>query len=290
MRTHRLFIFLVTIFFIASTNNLFAQQDTTKPRALHEIRLKGGSKLLGKITRQDSSTISFRTMSNISVEIPRDQVASIRKLSGSIVKGSYYRPDPNKTRLLFAPTARTLKSGQGYFSAYQIFFPFVAVGATDFLTLAGGMSLLPGADEQLFYLAPKIRFVHLKAFDLAGGILYIAPTGANDDGGGIAYGVATYGSAKTALTLGVGWGFAGADFADKPVVMLGGEIRTSNKTKLISENWLIPDTDVNLLSFGIRFFGENLAADFALVYPTATDMEGFPFIPWVGFAYNFGRQ
>ncbi|OPX31797.1 hypothetical protein B1H10_08340 [candidate division KSB1 bacterium 4484_188] len=78
----------------------------------------------------------------------------------------------------------------------------------------------------------------------------------------------------------MGWGFAGDDFAEKPVVMIGGEVRTSHKTKLISENWLIPDSDVNLLSFGIRFFGENLAADFALIYPTAADMDGFPFFPW----------
>ena len=290
MRTHRLIIFLLAFFSLSFMNGLFASPDSSATRVLYQINLRDGSKLVGSIVKQDSSTISFKTAANISIEIPRDQVESIRELAGSMVRGRYYRPDPNQTRLLFAPTARTLKSGQGYFSAYQIFFPFVAVGVTGFITLAGGMSLLPGANEQLFYLAPKIRFAHLQDFDLAGGILYIAPTGADDSGGGIAYGVTTYGSAKTALTLGLGWGFAGDDFAEKPVVMIGGEVRTSHKTKLISENWLIPDSDVNLLSFGIRFFGENLAADFALIYPTAADMDGFPFFPWVGFAYNFGSK
>ena len=49
--------------------------------------------------------------------------------------------------------------------------------------------------------------------------------------------------------------------------------------------------DVHLLSGGIRFFGENLAADFALIFPlTGEGIEGFPFLPWIGFAYNFGSK
>ena len=39
-----------------------------------------------------------------------------------------------------------------------------------------------------------------------------------------------------------------------------------------------------------RFFGENLAADFGLIHVAGSDIEGFPFIPWIGFAYNFGAS
>ncbi|MFQ5584937.1 MAG: hypothetical protein ACE5GL_10920, partial [Calditrichia bacterium] len=84
--------------------------------------------------------------------------------------------------MLFAPTARPLKQGQGYFSVYQIFFPFVAVGVTDFFTLAGGVSLIPGARSQLLYVAPKITPLHLKKFDLAFGLLYLAVPDVNGDG------------------------------------------------------------------------------------------------------------
>jgi hypothetical protein len=41
---------------------------------------------------------------------------------------------------------------------------------------------------------------------------------------------------------------------------------------------------------GIRLFGRKLAADFALMLPTNVDLEGFPFIPWIGFTYNFGSN
>jgi hypothetical protein len=46
---------------------------------------------------------------------------------------------------------------------------------------------------------------------------------------------------------------------------------------------------VSVHAFGIRLFGDELAADFALVYiRSGTSPEGFPFIPWIGFVYNFG--
>lgn len=106
-----------------------------------------------------------------------------------MVRGELWRTDPNHTRLLFAPTARALKAGQGYFSVYEIFFPFVAVGVTDFFTLSGGFSLFPGVESQLLYIAPKITPVHLEKFDLAAGVLYIKIP-EEDEGAGILYSVA----------------------------------------------------------------------------------------------------
>jgi hypothetical protein len=39
--------------------------------------------------------------------------------------------------------------------------------------------------------------------------------------------------------------------------------------------------------FGIRFFEEKLAADLGFIYISGA--EGFPFLPWLGFTYNFGK-
>jgi hypothetical protein len=122
------------------------------------------------------------------------------------------------------------------------------------------------------------------------GLLYINALGSNFSGGGIVYGVGTYGSSDQALTVGLGWGFAGGEIANKPILLLGGEIRLSNSIKLISENWIPPGTDLVVYSFGIRFFGESLAADLGFIRPSKMETSGFPFIPWVGFAYNFGGK
>ncbi len=267
-----------------------AQEDTSRSERLQRITLRDGSEIIGTVESKDSASIRFRTLSSISMTIPKGEVKEIELLSGEVVGGEYRRLDPNQTRLLFAPNARSLKAGQGYFSAYEIFFPFLAVGVADFMSLSGGISLFPGTSDQLFYLAPKVRALHLKNFDLAAGVLYVNTTGGGNNGAGILYGVGTYGGANEALTVGLGWGFAEGELENKPILLLGGEVRLSSSIKLISENWIASNFDVTTLSLGVRFFGDKVAADIGLVYPAGSKISGFPFIPWLGFAYNFGTR
>jgi hypothetical protein len=170
---------------------------------------------------------------------------------------------------------------------YEIFFPFIAVGITDWLAIAGGISLIPGSENQLLYIAPKITPISTETFDLSAGVLYLRFPGENE-GGGIAYGVGTYGTNKASLTVGLGFGFSGGDFAEKPIFVLGADVRVSKSVKLMTENWIVFE-EGSVLSFGIRFFGKSLAADFGLFYPTSSGGDGFPFLPWLGFAYNFGQ-
>lgn len=280
----RIIIFYILVFYSFSS----AQQDTTMYQVIR-VELKDGSILIGKLLSEDESTIQIKTLSNIEAHIQKQQIKRREIVSGQMVEGELWLKDPNQTRLLFAPTGRALKAGQGYFSTYEILFPFLAVGITDFLTVAGGISLVPGAENQLLYLAPKITPVQVDKFDLSGGVLYIRIPD-EENAAGIVYGVGTYGTEKSALTLGLGYGFAGGEFADNPIFAIGGELRASKSVKLITENWIFPGEEVHLLSGGLRFFGENLAADFAFIFPAGSDTEGFPFIPWVGFVYNFGSK
>ncbi len=278
-----LLLFYIVIIFSAPC---YCQQDTGAAKTVRII-LKDRSEMIGTIISKDSAAIIFMTLGKIPVTIPVDQVTKIERLTGEVIGSEYFERDPNATRLLFAPTARSLKSGEGYFSTYQIFFPFVAVGIADALTLAGGISLLPGVSNQLIYLAPKITAYQNEKFSLAGGLLYVNSTAGGFDGIGIFYGVSTYGNESASFTAGLGWGFLGDEVADNPVFMLGGEVRASNSIKFITENWIPIGSDIALISGGIRFFGPKLAADSALVFPAGSDIDGFPFMPWVGFAYNF---
>jgi hypothetical protein len=265
---------------ISRISSTILQPDTS---SVYMIILNDGSELLGTIINEDNKSITFKTVSGLKMEIDKVMIKEINLAKGEIENGRFLREDPNQTRLLFAPTGKSLKAGEGYFSAYELFFTFLAVGVTDFITLSGGVSLLPGAEEQIVYVAPKIRFLQLKNFDLSGGILYSHVSELNF---GIAYGVVTYGTQRDGITLGLGWGYANDDFADKPVVMIGGEVQLSNSVKLLTENWIPPKSDVAVISFGLRFFGEHLAADFALI--TTTKASGnWPFLPWIGFVYNF---
>ena len=169
-----LVVVLCSVFLLAVC--LAAQQDTSRSVGLQRIVLRDGSEFIGTVESKDSASIRFRTLSKMTLTIPGREVREVEMLSGEVVGGEYRRVDPNQARLLFAPTARSLKAGQGYFSAYEIFFPLLAVGVTDYATLSGGMTLFPGASDQLFYLAPKIRAFHLDKLDLAGGLLYLNAT------------------------------------------------------------------------------------------------------------------
>jgi len=273
-------IFFITTFITLFGSVCLAQDDTLNVK---QIKLNDGSELVGRIVSENAEEISFITNSGIEMNIKRELIKDIKDLEMEEHEGGLRRVDPNQTRLLFSPTARPLKQGKGYFSVYEIFFPMVSVGIADFLALSGGMSLFPGADEQLFYIAPKVNFLNQENFALSGGVLYMSVT---DESAGIAYGVATFGKSSGAFTLGLGWGFVEGDFSSKPMIVLGGELQLSGSVKLITENWLLPGDNPAIISFGIRFFGASLAADFGLI--TSTDAsDGFPFLPWLGFAYNF---
>jgi hypothetical protein len=276
-------------FFISTCPDLvFSQQDTVAV-LIHRIELKDGTILVGTILEEDENTISFRTNSQLQITIQKEHLKRKEIISGQIVKGEFWEDDPNATRMLIAPTARALKQGQGYFSIYEIFFPFVAVGITDVLSMAGGFSLFPGTSEQLLYLAPKFIPLQTKKFDLAAGVLYINIPDEGD--AGIVYGVGTVIGEKGSFSVGMGYGFSGGEFASKPIIVLGGDIRVSKSIKLLTENWIITsETEVIPISFGIRFFGRRLAADFGLMHPLGEDTDGFPFLPWIGFAYNFGHR
>ena len=284
MRPAKNLIALILFTILTIPGLIFAQQDTTEIEMV-QLELTDGSNIVGNIIEEDENTIIIRTLSNLEIRVPKENIIERKIIKGQIEEGAFWHSDPNQTRMFFAPTGKALKQGEGYFSVYEIFFPFIAVGVTDWFTLAGGMTLIPGAESQAFYFAPKFTPLQLPNFDASVGAIYLAVP-ESDDGAGIVYGVATYGTEKATLTFGVGFGFSGEDFTDKPILVLGGEFRISKSAKFITENWFVLSGDVNLLSFGVRFFGESLAADFGLIGSTESG-DGFPFLPWVGFAYNF---
>ena len=203
--------------------------------------------------------------------------------------GRFYRTDPNDSRLLFAPTGRNLQRGEGYFADYFVFFPTVAYGVTDFLALSGGVSLIPGASSQVIYFAPKLAFNLSPTVSIATGGLYVTIPDEISNAF-LAYAVTTIGKRTGAVTLGIG--IPVSESTGSPLLLLGGELQISNSAKLISENWIFtgsPDTEI-AFSGGVRFFGDKIAVDLAMVSTgELLSSGGFPFFPWVDFAVSFGK-
>lgn len=282
----RLFAHLVII--IVST---LSSQTATVDSLGMTIELKDGSTVIGTVVSEDSLAVHFTTKSGVSMTIPHhlirykfpSAVSAPAPEVQDTSKKQLRAVDPNRTRLFLMPTARPIGSGRGYFSAYELFFPTIALGIGNSLSVAGGMSLIPGANSQLLYFSPKVTVLNTTSVSLAVGGLYFG-AGGNDEGTSMLYAAGTFGNERASLTFS---SRIPTEEGQNTFIVIGGELQTSESLKLISENWIFDD--YVLYGFGFRFFSGNLAADLGFFRSTAqSDGDGFPFFPWLGFAYNFG--
>lgn len=290
----------ISAIFSAAAGSAFAQTSKGSrlelkiPDSAHVqiLTTRHGSTLIGRIVEIGELEIQFETdLGRIPVSIAA--IEDIEEVPASSFRsGKYWFPNPNVTRLYFAPTGRMLKRGSGYFYDVYLFFPGFTYAVTDNVTVGGGMSLIPDVDieDQVFYLTPKVGVTAAKDLNLAVGALLINVPDFDDDGDsevvGILYGVGTVGSPGASLTAGLGYGFAGGDIADKPAIMIGGEGRLMRRVSFVTENWIFPEVDNPLVSYGFRFFGQALSVDLALVNVLSDDAI-FPGIPYIDFAYYF---
>ena len=259
------------------------------------LKMNDGTTLTGRITEVRAEAVVFESsVGSVTVEIGK--IASVEEVSQDRFKGGqYWFPNPNRTRLYIGSTARMLEQGAGYFMDVFVFFPSLSYGLTNNVTITGGGSIFPGVDaeDQIFFGTLKVGLAAGENFDVAAsGLVIRVPDWDDDDDldepvvvGSVA-GMATYGTDDASVTAGLGFGYADDDFADKPVVTLGGEYRISRRMSLVSENWIIPEVEDPLVSYGVRFFGEGLAVDLAFVN-VASGEAIFPGIPFVSFVWNF---
>ena len=247
------------------------------------VTLRDGSTIFGRILAVNADTVTFQTQAG-NIQLSASAIREIKEIpAADLREGEYWFPNPNSTRLFFAPSGQMLKKGEGYFSDYELFFPGIAYGVTDNVTIGGGVSLFPAAvEDQVYYVTPKIGISVADKVHVAAGVLFARTHGGT---GGIYYGVGTFGDGNASVTLGGGYGFAGGKIEAKPAGMIGGELRVSRRLGIVTENYLLPVSDNNFLySFGLRFMGEKLTTDLALVNVSGSDVIG---IPYVDFVFRF---
>ena len=239
------------------------------PGLIQRLTLTDGSRIFGQVESFDTVSLVFRSIVGIVFTVPRADIANLRTVEGRIVAGEFLPTDSHNTRLMFAPTARSLKRGEGYFGVYYI-LPFFQVGVTDRFSVGGGRPV---------WFTPKLQVLARKNVQAAVGIIHI--TGVDDLNAGIAYGVTTLGPEDAAVTIGLGYAYRGADWS--AIVMVGGDRRQSRRIKWITENWFWRGGN-GFVSGGVRFIGDRLTADLSLVVPLVEETIA---LPVVSFSWSF---
>ena len=290
----RVFLGALLLFVIEAPFVPGAEAQATAPVAVSdtvmEIRLTDGSVLFGRVVAAEGDRIAIASESGARTELDRTQIAQIRPTPSRLVNGERWNDDPNATRLFFGPTGRAIGRGEGYFAVYELLMPFLSFGVSDRISLSGGTPIVPLAMGEVFYVAPKVTVVSQPGVDLATGVLaFFAPD--ESETVGLIYGVGTFGSRDNAFTVGLGLPFItgpGDTFADRMVLMLGGEARVSQRTKFITESYFMPGETGGIMTGGFRFFGERLSADAGLGLIVG-DGDAACCLPIVNFVYSFGQ-
>lgn len=261
----------------------------------HVLRTRDGSTLVGRVVFENADSVRFES-NGVVFTLARSQVSELRAVEpGQIRNGQYWFPDPNRTRLFFAPTARMLAQGEGYFSDSYLLLLTFAGGVSPRFTMGGGLSIIPSTNPQnnIFYLTPKVGLVETPNFGLAAGALIgfagFEGIDTKDRSFGILYGVGSVGSGDSHLDFGAGWGYAGGRISGDPALMVGGATRVSRRVSLLTENYYVPAiSDQALISYGFRFFGEKLSVDLAFANLIGKNTElVFPGVPYIAFAVKF---
>ena len=268
---------------------------------LRRLVLINGDVYVGVVANENADPVVITTTDGVQRRFPRAQVDFIAPL----INGRFFRTDPVKTRLFFAPTARTLGGGE-FRGDLAYVYPAITAGVSDNVDLlaTGFLSFgVNGGDGG--FITPlvgfKARVLNGEQTQVAVGTSAVFLIGDGDSAvGAVPYAVATFGDETRSVSVGAGAlvGAAGGevDIANGVVYGLGAESQINNGVKLFVEALGIvgvgddgaDDIGQGLVILpGVRFFGDRFAFD--VIGGIATDFDQvYGFAP-VGFraSYSF---
>ncbi|NBC64032.1 MAG: hypothetical protein GVY07_00030 [Bacteroidetes bacterium] len=202
-------------------------------------------------------------------------------------KGTQWFPNPNYSRLFFSPTAQPIQKNSGYYQNIYVFFNNVAYAVNDNIAFTGGFSMIPSVSisNQLYFFTGKVGFEVADDHFLGGG-LGAASANTFEDALIIGYANYTRGFHRGNITGGVTT-FSIEEEIGTYALYFGGDYRLIQRISFVTENFIFPEAgDEFVLSYGLRFMGENMSFDLAFFRPGLGTDIGFG-IPYVDFVFNF---
>ncbi|MFM7156967.1 MAG: hypothetical protein ACKO0Y_04050, partial [Bacteroidota bacterium] len=274
-----------------------AQSSIPGPNELSLIVMKGesGLRYVGSVIEKNERELTIMTDEGTKITILLSNILDIRAIPKNLIQdGEYWYPNPNDSRYLFAPSAFNLKKGEGYYQNTYLFINSFNYGITDNFSMGLGFEFLStfgslgnGSFDPIFFVTPKYSTQVSENMRVGVGVL-VGKITDNIGGFGVSYGLVTYGNPEHNATLGLGFGLFDGQLRSDPVITISGMTRLSRRISLVTENWFFPaDVYRGIISYGIRFFGETMSVDLALIN-NDDFTEIFPIgIPYVDFVVKF---
>lgn len=286
------FVLFVLVFILFTNHNTYSQ--TTKDTSLIQIETNDGNEFIGEIIDQDSVKIYLKTQNLGEIGILKVDIKSQSKINIQQIKdGKLWFANPQSTRYFWSPNGYGLKKGEGYYQNIWVLWNQFSYGVTDNFSIGGGVIplFLFGGGPTPVFLTPKISIpIEKDRFNVGGGLLLGTILGESESSFGILYGLSTFGTPDNNVTFGLGYGFAGSEWASSPLININGMFRVGSRGYFITENYYISTGGESavIISLGGRWIIKKAALDFGLVVPVA-DIGEFIAIPWLGFTVPFGK-
>lgn len=249
--------------------------------ATYSVELRSGTSFLGTLLEATPVELTFQSKDLGRLTVQRSNIRQLVLLSHEqALRGFEYVG--NGTRMLFAPTARNLRRGEGYVQSLEVILASVNYGITDNISVGLLLPIVPSLGISVVAITPKVSAPVTDKLHVGAGLLYAF---ADKGSGGVAYGLATYGTSDSNFTLGLGYGLANRGFSSTPVVVAGGNVRLSNRFFLADENYIFNEGVGGLL--GVKVAAPRISGSLGFLYATGGDVQ---FVPaYLEIAYRFGK-
>ncbi len=261
---------------------------------LVSIETTDGNEFLGEIINEDSQSIILKTRKLGEITILKSDIKNREKVEVQQIKeGRFWFPNPQSTRYFWSPNGYGLKEGEGYYQNIWVLWNQFSYGISDNFSVGAGiipLFLFGGVSTPVFATVKFSIPIEKNKINIGGGAIVGTVIGEEESSLGILYGLATFGTPDDNVSFGLGYGFAGGEWASSPMININGMFRVTNRGYFITENYYIniDGESAIFISLGGRWIIRKAALDYGLIFPIIDDVGFFAF-PWLGFTIPFGK-
>ncbi len=289
MKTRLVLLVFVLISFIT-----YSQIEESQE--LVKIETKDGNEFVGVILDEDDERVLLKTEVLGDISIRKEVIVRRRIIeSTKIVEGELWDDNPQSSRYLWTPNGYGLKEGEGYYQNIWVLYNQISFGFTDHFSISAGIIPLFFFGAEVLgpvWVVPKFSIpIQKDAVNMSAGAFIGTVPGESETGFGIVFSTLTIGDRNNNWNFGFGWGYAGGEWAERPIINISGMHRMSARGYFLTENYYLSffDEGLVLLSAGYRYMAKKVAIDFGLYIPFYSDMDIFLAFPIVGVTIPFGK-